>query len=265
MLGNSLRVSIMAGMALAQIGEFSFVLAASALKSSLIDQLIFQDMLAVIVVTMIVTPTMIAIASPFAARVMPALGFIPLASSDGGASALHPQADNSIICSGELHAAIIGFGLNGQNVAAVLRATNISYTVLDLDRQKVAAMKKKGEPIHYGDCTEKRSLQRACIDHTRAVVLGIPDAAAIRQSIAIIREINSSAFIIVRARTLDEVDPLYKAGADVVVTEKFETSIQIFSQLLKYFTVAPELILQQQEIIRRECEKIFPQSADHGT
>ena len=72
-----------------------------------------------------------------------------------------------------------------------------------------------------------------------------------------IREINKKAFIIVRARTLDDVASLYKAGADVVVTEKFETSIQIFSLLLNHFTVDPELILEQQEIIRRECEKIF--------
>ena len=72
-----------------------------------------------------------------------------------------------------------------------------------------------------------------------------------------IRQINKKAFIIVRARTLDDVAALYKAGADVVVTEKFETSIQIFSLLLNHFTVEPELILEQQEIIRRECEKIF--------
>ena len=89
------------------------------------------------------------------------------------------------------------------------------------------------------------------------MVLGISDTTAIRNSIAMIRDINRKAFIIVRARTLDNIAALYKAGADVVVTEKFETSIQIFSLLLNHFTVDPELILEQQEIIRRECEKIF--------
>ena len=255
-LGNSLRVSMMAGMALAQIGEFSFVLAESGLKNSVINHEIFQAMLVIIVVTMIVTPAMIAIAPKVVDQVAPALGFIPLVSRDSSSPAVRPP-DSTIICAGEIHAAIIGFGINGQNVAAVLHATNISYSVLEIEREVVKVMKRKGEPIFYGDCTEKKALIRAGIDHARAVVLGISDATAIRNSIAMIREINKKAFIIVRARTLDDVAALYKAGADVVVTEKFETSIQIFSLLLNHFTVDPELILEQQEIIRRECEKIF--------
>jgi len=255
-LGHSLRVSMMAGMALAQIGEFSFVLAESALRQRVIQHELFQAMLAIIVVTMLVTPAMIAIAPKIADQMAPALGFIPLVSRKSSNAVTRPP-DSTIICAGEIHAAIIGFGLNGQNVAAVLHATNISYSVLELDRPIVKAMRRKGEPIFYGDCTEKKALLRAGIDHARAVVLGISDTTAIRQSIAMIREINQKAFIIVRARTLDDVAQLYKIGADVVVTEKFETSIQIFSLLLNHFTVAPELILEQQEIIRRECEKIF--------
>ena len=255
-LGNSIRVSMMAGMALAQIGEFSFVLAESGMKNSIINHEVFQAMLAISVVTMIVTPAMIAIAPKFADQVAPALGFIPLVSRESPSVAVRPP-DSTIICAGEIHAAIIGFGVNGQNVASVLHATNISYSVLELDREKVKVMRRRGEPIYYGDCTEKKALLRAGIDHARAVVLGISDTGAIRNSIAMIREINKKAFIIVRARTLDNIAALYKAGADVVVTEKFETSIQIFSLLLNHFTVDPELILEQQEIIRRECEKIF--------
>jgi len=255
-LGNSLRVSMMAGMALAQIGEFSFVLAEAGLKNRLIDHEVFQSMLAIIVVTMTVAPAMIALAPKLADQVVPALGFIPLPSRDPSSVTARPP-DSTIICAGEIHAAIIGFGVNGQNVAAVLHATNISYSVLEIDRETVKLMRRKVEPIFYGDCTEKKALLRAGINHARAVVLGISDATAVRQSIAMIREINKKAFIIVRARTLDDVAALYSEGADVVVTEKFETSIQIFSQLLNHFTVDPELILEQQEIIRRECEKIF--------
>jgi monovalent cation:H+ antiporter-2, CPA2 family len=255
-LGNSIRVSMMAGMALAQIGEFSFVLAESGMKNSIINHEVFQAMLAISVVTMIVTPAMIAIAPKFADQVAPALGFIPLVSRESPSVSVRPP-DSTIICAGEIHAAIIGFGINGQNVASVLHATNISYSVLEIDREMVKVMRRKGEPIYYGDCTEKKALLRAGIDHARAVVLGISDTGAIRNSIAMIRDINRKAFIIVRARTLDNIAALYKAGADVVVTEKFETSIQIFSQLLNHFTVDPELILEQQEIIRRECEKIF--------
>ena len=207
-LGNSPRVSMMAGMALAQIGEFSFVLAETGLKNSLINHEVFQAMLAISVVTMIVTPAMIAFAPKFADQMAPALGFIPLVSKDSSALPVRPP-DSTIICAGEIHAAIIGFGINGQNVAAVLHATNISYSVLEIDRVMVKTMRKKGEPIFYGDCTDKKALLRAGIDHARAVVLGISDANAIDKSIAEIRQINKKAFIFVRARTLDDVAALY--------------------------------------------------------
>jgi CPA2 family monovalent cation:H+ antiporter-2 len=249
LLGYSMRVSVMAGMTLAQIGEFSFVLAQSGLNNHLIGQEVFQAMLAIIVVTMVVTPALIAAAPGFAEQMAPVFGFIPLVSRDASNLTLKPS-DTTIICAGEIHTVIVGFGINGRNVAAVLNATNLSYTILEINREIVKTVRRRGEPAYYGDCTDKKSLIRAGVDHARSVVLGISDEKASAQSIRAIREINGNTFIIVRARTLSAVDALYKAGADAVVAEKYETSIQIFSQLLKHFALKPELILEQQEIIR---------------
>ncbi|NTU58783.1 MAG: sodium:proton exchanger [Chlorobiaceae bacterium] len=255
-LGFSARVSVMAGMALAQIGEFSFVLAGTALNIGLLDQRMFQSMLTVIVATMIMTPALIAAAPKFAAQMAPVFSFMPLAP--------HPEpkhqdrsAPGPIVCRGEIHAAIIGFGLSGMNVAAVLNATNLAYTALDIDRRVVRTMRRKGEPLFYGDCTERKSLLRVGIDHSRAVVICIPDVEASIRCIRMVRELNRDAFIIVRSRTLEPVDQLYRAGADTVVTEKIETSIQIFSELLKRFMIDQETIIEQQEIIRREGSLIF--------
>jgi len=265
LLGYSFRVSLMAGMALAQIGEFSFVLAEAALRNDVIQEPLFNSMLAIIVVTMIVTPSMIAIAPHLAEQVEPALRFIPLVEKNSP-NVPTSATDGTVIHPGEVHAAIIGFGVNGRNVSSVLKATNISHTILEIDREIVKAIQKTGQEIYYGDCTDRKALQRAKIDRARAIVIGISDTTAIRQSIRLIRQLNEEAYIIVRARSLPNVENLYKAGADVVVTEKFETSIQIFSILLQHFTVEPELILEQQEIIRRECEKIFlrPTTEDNG-
>ncbi|HWR01158.1 MAG TPA: cation:proton antiporter [Chlorobaculum sp.] len=255
-LGFSSRVSVMAGMALAQIGEFSFVLAGTAMNIGLLDQRMFQSMLSVIVVTMIVTPSLIAAAPKFAAQMAPVFGFMPLGPHPEPKQPVAARA-GSIVCKGEIHAAIVGFGLSGRNVAAVLNATNLAYTVLDIDRRVVLAMRRKGEPLFYGDCTERKSLIRIGVDHARAVVICIPDLAASIRCIREVREINSEAFIIVRSRTLEPVGQLYRVGADAVVTEKFETSIQIFSELLKHFRIDPGTILEQQEIIRREGGLIF--------
>jgi CPA2 family monovalent cation:H+ antiporter-2 len=255
-LGFSSRVSVMAGMALAQIGEFSFVLAGTAMSIGLLDQRMFQSMLTVIVVTMIVTPSLIAAAPKFAAQMAPVLNFMPLGPYPEPKQPLAARA-GAIVCKGEIHAAIIGFGLSGRNVAAVLNATNLAYTVLDIDRRVVLAMRRKGEPLFYGDCTDRKSLLRVGVDHARAVVICIPEVEASMRCIREVREINSEAFIIVRSRSLEPVRQLYRAGADSVVTEKFETSIQIFSELLKHFRIKPETIREQQEIIRREGGVIF--------
>jgi CPA2 family monovalent cation:H+ antiporter-2 len=260
MLGFSSRVSVMAGMALAQIGEFSFVLAGTAMSIGLLDQRMFQSMLTVIVVTMIVTPSLIAAAPKFAAQMAPVLKFIPLAPYPEPKQPLATRA-GAIVCKGEIHAAIIGFGLSGRNVAAVLNATNLAYTVLDIDRRVVLAMRRKGEPLFYGDCTDRKSLLRIGVDHARAVVICIPEVEASMRCIREVREINREAFIIVRSRSLEPVRQLYRAGADAVVTEKFETSIQIFSELLKHFRIEPETIREQQEIIRREGGVIFREPA----
>lgn len=255
-LGFSMRVSLMAGMALAQIGEFSFVLAENAVKNGLIDHHVFQSMLTVIVVTMIVTPSLIAFAPEFAAQVAPALAFMPLGLKPTPKQPVLASA-NTIACRGEIHTVIIGYGLNGRNVAAVLNATNLAYSALEIDRQIVKSMRRKGEPVFYGDCTDRKSLLRVGVDHARSVVIGIPDVLSSIQCIQMVRQLNREAFIIVRSRSLASVQSLYRAGADAVVTEKFETSIQIFSELLKHFKVDPETILEQQEIIRKEGSTIF--------
>jgi CPA2 family monovalent cation:H+ antiporter-2 len=255
-LGFSARVSLMSGMVLAQIGEFSFVLAGTARNTGLLDQHMFQSMLAIIVVTMIVTPSLISAAPEFAAQVAPVLGFMPLHSKP----VLKPPdraASGPITCNGEIHAAIIGFGLIGRNIAAVMKATNLAYTALDTDRGTVRTMRRKGEPLFYGDCTERKSLLRIGIDHCRAVVICIPEVEASIQCICLAREINTGIFIIVRSRSLESAGLFYRAGADAVVTELFETSIQMFSELLKHFRIDPETILAQQEIIRRDGSMIF--------
>lgn len=255
-LGFSSRVSLMSGMALAQIGEFSFVLAGTGRAAGLLDQHMFQSMLTIIVVTMIVTPALISAAPKFAAQVAPVFRFMPLLPKP---DIKQPDraAAGPIVSKGEVHAAIIGYGLIGRNIAAVMNATNLIYTVLDIDRKVVRTMRRKGEPLFYGDCTERKSLIRVGADHCRAVVICIPEVEAAVQCIRMVREINGDAFVIVRSRSLGSAAAFYRAGADAVVTEIFETSIQMFSELLKHFRVEPQTILEQQEIIRREGGMIF--------
>lgn len=263
-LGYSARVSMMAGIVLAQVGEFSFVLAKMGKLEGIISSEVYQGMLAVIVVTIIVTPALIAMAPRVAERLAPALEFIPL-HEDGS----HPEADR--LQKGQLyaeieqfnpHVVIIGYGENGHNIANVLTATNVRHSVIDNDKFVVEAARREGKSyVFYGDATAKHILMQAGVHVAQSVVIGISEAAAVEKCIKLVRELNPKAFVIVRARSLNDVPRLYRAGASEVVIEKFETAIQIFSMLLHRFDIPPEVIMEQQEIIRRECCKIFQQTS----
>lgn len=259
-LGYSLQVSMMAGIVLAQVGEFSFVLAKIGKLEGIITNEVYQGLLAVIVVTMIVTPALIALAPRVAERLAPSLEFIPL-HEDG----THPEADQlhktqapDDLSAFNPHVVIIGYGENGRNIASVLQATNVRHTILDNDKENVEAAKKAGlTNIFYGEATSKQALTRAGVRLAQAVVIGISDYSDVERVIKTVRELNPKAFVIVRTRSLANVPKLYAAGASEVVTEKFETSIQIFTLLLRQFELPSEVIMEQQEIIRRECCKIF--------
>ncbi len=258
LLGYSPRISLTAGIILSQVGEFSFLLASAGKMNAVINEDIYQGLLAVIVVTMIVAPLLIAFAPRVADRIAPALEFIPL-RRDGS----HPEADALAAQEAHqpsfAHVVIIGFGTNGRNIDSVLKATHVSHVILDNDRAVVDAAKRSGMTnIFYGDGADKHTLAKIGTKTANAVVIGISDKSAVLNCIARVRELNSDAYIIVRTRELADIEPLYAAGASTVVTEKFETSIQIFSLLLQHFKLPTEMVLEQQDIIRRELYKVFP-------
>jgi CPA2 family monovalent cation:H+ antiporter-2 len=145
---------------------------------------------------------------------------------------------------------IIGFGLNGRNLARVLRETDIPYAVLEMNSDTVREMKKKGEPVYYGDGTSKEMLHKLGIGTARLLVIAISDAASTRGIVSIARHENPGIYIIVRTRYLAEVDELKTLGADEVIPEEFETSIEIFSRALRKYNFPNNIILEMIDRIR---------------
>ena len=108
------------------------------------------------------------------------------------------------------HVIIVGFGVNGRNLARVLKASEIPYVILELNINAVRAMKKKGEPIYYGDGTSLEILHKLRIQHAKILVIAISDAAATRRIVQVARKENPSLHIIVRTRYVLEVEDLKK-------------------------------------------------------
>jgi CPA2 family monovalent cation:H+ antiporter-2 len=150
------------------------------------------------------------------------------------------------------HVIIVGYGLNGQNLARVLKEVAIPYRILEMNPDLVRAAKDGDEPILFGDATRPEILQQAGMAAARALVIAISDPAATARVVSQARALARSVFIIVRTRYVAEIEHLYRLGANQIIPEEFETSIEIFARVLQEFHVPRNIISLQVDLIRRE-------------
>ena len=247
-LGYPQRIATMAALGLAQIGEFSFVLAKAGQGANLLPQNDYQTFLAASVISMIATPFLISFA--------PRLGyFVQKIFRDGSDADIgNSEEDIHMTSSGGLqqHVIIVGYGLNGRNLARVLRTVGIPYVILELNADVVRQAKAKGEKINFGDATRREVLLHAGLDRAWAMVLAMSDAPAARRTVDVAHRLNDKLHIIVRTRYVAEIAELFKLGADEVIPEEFETSIEIFSRVLHRYGTSRNIIESQIERIRRQ-------------
>ncbi|HLQ69108.1 MAG TPA: cation:proton antiporter [Gemmatimonadales bacterium] len=236
LLGYSGRVALLAGVAVSQIGEFSFVLAKEGRASGLLQDLLYQQFLGVAVITMLVTPFLLQ-GGPAVLDVLEKL--IPL---DRLLPGFRPREFAPVQDPVSDHVVIAGYGLNGRNLAAALRAIHAPYLIVELNAQSVRRARGQGEPAFYGDATREEILRALGIERARLLVIAISDPAATRRMVRIARDLNPQLHIIARTRYVIEIPELTRLGANVVIPEEFETSIEIFARVLAHYNVAREEI-----------------------
>ena len=242
-LGRSLQVSVMSGLALAQVGEFSFVLAGVAAPLGLLPPDHFQVFLGASVASMLATPFVIAAAAPVAEAVCrlsrrPAIELLP--------------HETDRVARLEDHVIIVGYGLNGRNLARVLRAAGIGYVILEQNGQVVRRARLEREPILFGDGTRHEVLERVGIAKARVIVFAISAPAAEHRGVAVARQLNPGIRIVVRTRYVAALDDLSRAGADEVVPEEFETSLEVFARVLRLYGIPSNTIEREVAAVRGE-------------
>ncbi len=235
MLRYPLRSSLLAGFGLAQIGEFSFLLADQGHSRGLMDGDVFQMFINTSILSMLAAPLLIQ-AGPWLTARLP-----EVKSGPTGKDAVCPEKGHTIIA---------GYGLNGRNLAKTLKATHIPYVVLEVNADTIRKARQEGEPIIYGDITRKDVLMRAGVNCAKIIVFAISDNSATRIAVRLAREINPGIFILIRTRYAADVDELYQLGANQVIPEEFETSIEIFSRVLHEYHVPGNIIANQVQLVR---------------
>src|SRR5947208_1706179 len=175
LLGYSARVALLAGLAVSQIGEFSFVLAREGRAAGLLPGGLYQSFLAIAVFTMILTPFLLQGGPALLDRLDRVIRLdrvLPGLRPHEVAPAVEPLAD---------HVVIAGLGLNGRNLATALRAIRVPYLIVELNPQTVRQARAQGEPAFYGDPTREEILRAPRLEAGKLVVVAIPDPAATRR------------------------------------------------------------------------------------
>jgi CPA2 family monovalent cation:H+ antiporter-2 len=230
LLGFPLRSGILTGLSICQVGEFSFILSRTGLEHGLLADH-YQLFLAVAVLTMAATPFIISLAPRFADLILQIP--VPVKLRTG----LWPGSEKKSHKKLKQHLVIIGFGLNGRNVARAARITGIPYMIIEMSPDTVKKEREKGEPIFYGDAIHEGVLRHACIEDATVVVVAINDPAATRAITENARKLTRKAHLIIRTRYLTEMQALYDLGANEVIPEEFETSVEIFSRVLAKYLI----------------------------
>lgn len=240
-LALSFRQRVQGGAYLAQIGEFSFLLLTAAVTGKLLTQNEFQYLIAASSLTLAVTPLVMQLAPHVAYHAGRRIG-------KGGDATLAEK--NATAARPKPAVLIVGYGVNGHNVARVLREAGIYHEILEFNPQTVRAARLEGEIIHYGDVSHAEFLRHLHLKDFDSAVIAISDPAATRRAVAAMRRLHADIHLIVRTKHVAEVEQLERLGANLVVPEEFETSLRIFAELLSHYHMPPHIIAAQVELVR---------------
>lgn len=247
-LGMPLRSAVITGIALSQIGEFSFVLAHSGISFELMTEYSYQLFLAVSLLTMGITPALMNLSTYIASWI----GRLPLPGRI--ATGLH-YGNSTQEVSKEGHIIICGFGVRGRHLARAAKAANLPYLILEMNPETVKSEKMKGEPIRYGDPSHPSVLIHAGIKTAKTVAVVINDPLATKYIVKVARSLNPKAYIITRTRYFQEIPLMLQAGATDVIPDEFGSSLEIFIRVLQKAEISADILHHYVDELRAEGYK----------
>jgi CPA2 family monovalent cation:H+ antiporter-2 len=248
LLKRSLGVGILTGLGLAQVGEFSFVLAGTGITLGLLDAEQYQLFLGASVLTMLAAPFVIGGAERVAEGATHATR---------RPQVIIPTTEMPAVRALRDHVIIVGYGLNGRNLALALESAQIPYVVLEQNGQLVRRARLERTPIFFGDGTRAEVLDKVGIEHARVLVYAIAAPAEERRGVAVARHLSGTVRIVVRTRYVSEIEELRRLGADEVIPEELETSIEIFARVLRRYGVEVNRIRRLVDEVRSDHYGMF--------
>lgn len=249
-----LKIALGVAFSIAQVGEFSFVLAIVGLSYNLLDNITYQYLLSSTVLTMGVTPLLFSL-SPKLINLISKKNIIKNLES----KLMNYEKENEAVKETTLtnHLVIIGYGINGRNLSLAAKHTNIPYIIVEINPVTVKKEKQLGEPIVFGDASTDEVLENTHIKSAKICVIAISDPTSTRSIVHKIRKHSKDVYIIVRTRFVNEMAEIYRLGADEVIPEEFETAVEIFTRVLNKYLIPKSDIEDFILNVRSEGYKMF--------
>ncbi len=229
-LGHTFFGTVVVGLSLAQVGEFSFILAGLGLTQGIINPYHFQLFLSVAITSMALSPLLIQVSKPLANTILrlnlpPFMvnGLSPLKQVD------IPEIRNHIV--------LIGKDSRAINLAAMIRTMGLQFTSIVFDPDRARKEMEKGNLAVFGDATYEPVLREAYVHNAEMVVISVGNLITSLSVVEHVRAMNKHAHIIVRTRHVTDIEELYRLGANQVVPEEFETAIDFFERILGKYLI----------------------------
>lgn len=224
-LGHTFRGFVVIGIALSQVGEFSFILAKIGVDNSIITNYYYQLFLAVAVITMALSPFLMRASLPFANLLLKLNP--PKFLVDG----LFPLQEMEIP-NFKNHLVIIGKDASSLKLSKMAQNSNIQHVSIIFDPLTAKEKMNGGDTVVYGDAVNEPILMKAHVDTADVVVVSVGSLIPCMAIIEKVRSINKKVYIIARSKYIANVKQLYEIGADQVLPEKFEIAIDLFNRIL---------------------------------
>ncbi len=250
--GFGLRVAVLVALGVSQVGEFSFILASEGMEAGLMTDAEYGVFLATAVLTMTATPFFLQYSSTIAELFAGSTLERWLQEVGPG----EPVSGDDTSEATDSHVVIVGFGHNGQNLARSLRHFDIDYVVVDLNPNSVRRF-RDDEPIYYGDATRTTILRHLGLERAEALIVTAADTVASRRIVDAGRRLNPNLHVVARTRYERDAELLYEAGADQVIVEEFETSLELVGQTLSAYDVSPRHVVREKDELRRRGYGVF--------
>ncbi|HWR74384.1 MAG TPA: cation:proton antiporter [Bacteroidales bacterium] len=256
-LGQTFFGTVVIGLSLAQVGEFSFILARLGLTNGIITPSHYQLFLAVAITSMALTPLLIQVSKPLANLILklplpPFLvnGLFPLKQVE------IPELKSHIV--------LIGKDSRAINLAAMIKKMELPFTSIVFDPDLARKQIENGNLAVFGDATNEPVLRQAYVHSAEMVIISIGNLITAMSIVEHVRVMNKHANIIVRTRHVTDIEELYRIGATQVIPEEFETAIDFFERILGKYLIPRMEIERAIARIREDNYGIFREKDKDG-